>query len=79
MMENRGDLAHEEWTGIVQGLVVDVVGKVLQVVLDGDYALGGQFFDLLVSVVFPVLDVWVVAHTQRAALKTRQYPNQGLV
>lgn len=65
---NGSDLAHQERPSVVQRLVVNVIGQVLEIVLDGDDTLGGQLLDFFLAVLFPVLDVGVVADAQGTAL-----------
>jgi len=66
LIDNRRGLAHEEWSCIVQSVIIDVIAHVLNVVLDGNMALGGQLLDLSLPVLFPILDVGVSSHTQGA-------------
>jgi hypothetical protein len=68
LVDNSGGLAHEEGTGVVHGLVINVVAHSLKVVLHGDLAARGQLLDLLGTVVLPVGNVGVVADTERSAL-----------
>jgi hypothetical protein len=68
LVDHGGSFAHQEGAGVVHGLVVNVVAEFLEVVLDGDGAFGGQFFDFSGPVLFPVLDVRVVADSERSAL-----------
>ena len=46
-IDNSGHLAHQEGTGVVHHIVINIIGQVLKVVLDGDDALGGEVFDFL--------------------------------
>lgn len=61
LVNDSGSLAHQEWTGIVHSLIIDVITELLEVVLDWDHTLGGQVLDLLLSVLLPVADVLVLA------------------
>jgi hypothetical protein len=68
LVDNGGNLAHQEGTGVVQSVIIDIVGKVLHVVLDGDDTLGGELLDLLGAVLLPVNDVRVLANTEGTTL-----------
>lgn len=68
LIDDGSDLAHQEGTGVVQGLVVNVIRQVLHVVLDRDDTLGGQLLDLLLAVLFPVGDVGILANTKGTTL-----------
>lgn len=68
LVDDGSDLAHQEGTGVVEGLVINIVGKVLEIVLDGDDTLGGELLDLVLAVLLPVGDVGVVADTEGTAL-----------
>ena len=68
LVDDGRNLAHQEGTGVVEGLVIDIVGKVLKVVLDRDDTLGGELLDLVLAVLLPVGDVGVVADTEGTAL-----------
>ena len=67
LFDNGGDLAHQEGSRVVHGLVVNVVAELLQVVLNGYYALACELLDLVLPVLFPVGHVWVVADTERSS------------
>lgn len=69
LVHDSGGLAHQERPCVVHGVLVHVVAHALNVPLDGDVALGGELLDLALSVLLPVLDVWVLAHSQRTAGK----------
>lgn len=68
LVDHRGNLAHQERTGVVQGFIINVIAQVLEVMLDGDDALRGELLDLLLAVLFPVLDVGVVSDPKRTTL-----------
>lgn len=68
LLNDSSDLAHQERTSVVQGVVINVVGQVLHIVLNRDNTLVGKLLDFLAAVLLPVLDVRVVAHTERTAL-----------
>lgn len=72
LIDDGGSLAHQVGTSVVDCLVVYVIGQVLEVVLDGDNALGGELLDILGAVLLPVLDVFVFADTERTALCSGQ-------
>lgn len=67
LVNDSGDLAHQERTGVVEGIIIDVIREVLHIVLDGDDTLGGELLDFLGAVLLPVLNVGVVADAERAA------------
>lgn len=69
LVDHGGGLAHQVGTGVVNVLVINVIGQVLHVVLNGDDTLGSELLDLVGAVLFPVLDVGVVADTERTALR----------
>jgi len=73
LIHNGSNLAHQPRTNIVHRLIVKLVGllELLDIVLGGDDALGGQRLDLLAAVLLPVGDVWVVADTEWATLLSR--------
>lgn len=64
-----GSLAHEERSGLIHGLIVQVVSKCLQIMLDRYYSLAREFSDLVYTILFPVLDIRVGAHSQWTALE----------
>ena len=68
LIDDSSDLAHQEWTSVVESVIIDVVGKVLHIVLNGDNAFSSELLNLLGAVLFPVLDIGVVADTERTAL-----------
>lgn len=68
LVNDGGDLAHQERTGVVKSFVVHIVGQVLKIVLDGNDTLGSKLLDLLGTVLLPVHDVGVLANTQGTAL-----------
>lgn len=68
LVDNGGNLAHQPRTGIVQSLVIDIIGQVLHIVLDRDDTLGGELLDLIVTVLLPVDDVRVLANTEGTSL-----------
>jgi hypothetical protein len=69
VVDNSGSLAHQPWACIVQGLVINVVRKFLEVIFDWNDALLGKLFNICGTVFFPVLDIWVVANTEWAPLE----------
>lgn len=68
LVDNGGNLAHQVGTGIVQSVVIDIIGQVLHIVLHGDDTLGGELLDLIVTVFLPVDDVRVLANTEGTTL-----------
>lgn len=68
LVDHSGRLTHQEGTSVVNRLVINVVRQVLKVMLDGNDTLGGQLLDIFGSVLFPVLDVRVLADTERTTL-----------
>lgn len=60
-------LAHEEWPSVVHGLVIDILGS-FKVMFDGNDTFAGQVLDLLCSILFPILDVRIVAHPEWSSL-----------
>lgn len=70
LVDDGRNLAHQEGTGVVKGLVIDIVGKVLKVVLDRNDALGGELLDLVLAVLLPVGDVGVIADTEGTTLRS---------
>jgi hypothetical protein len=68
VVDNGSGFAHEERSGVIQSIVIDIVAQVLHVILDGNLSASGERLDFLRTVFFPVLDVWVGAHTQRTSL-----------
>lgn len=68
LVDNGGNLAHQEGAGIVQSFIVDIIGQVLHIVLDGNNTLGGELLNLLVAVLLPVNDVGVLADTEGTTL-----------
>ena len=61
LVDSGGSLTHQEWAGVVHGLIIDIITELLKVVLDWDYALRGQLLDLLCAVLLPVVDIVVLA------------------
>ena len=59
-------LAHQVGAGRVHYLIGNLVSPGLEIMLNGDYSLARQVLDLLRAVLFPVLDIRVVANTHRA-------------
>ena len=68
LVHNSGDLTHEEGTGVIQSIVINVIGQVLHVVLNGDDTLRSELLDLLAAVLLPVDNVGVLANTKGTAL-----------
>lgn len=68
VVNDSGSLTHQVRTGVVNRVVINVIRQVLEVVLDRDDTLGGEFLDLLGAVVLPVLDVGVLADTKGTTL-----------
>ena len=67
LVHDRRRLAHQERTGVLHLLVCELVALGVEVVFDGDDTLAGQLFDLGLSVVFPVVDIFVHANAEGAA------------
>jgi hypothetical protein len=65
---NRSSLAHKEWAGVIEGVVVNLVAKGLHIVFNWNLTTACKLLDLLSSVIFPVLNIWVQADTEWAAL-----------
>lgn len=68
LLDDSSNLAHQEGTSIVESVIIDVVGQVLHIVLNRDDTLPGELLNLLSAVLLPVLDVRVVADSERTAL-----------
>ena len=68
LVRDSGDFAHQEGSCVVHGVVIDVVAEGLEVVFDGDCAFGSELLDLRCAVLFPVLDVRVVADPEGTTL-----------
>lgn len=68
LVDHSSDLAHQIWAGVLKIFVINVIGDVLHVVLNRDDTLGSKLLDLLGTVVLPVEDVLVLAHTQGTPL-----------
>lgn len=68
LVDNGGNLAHQVGTGIVQSVIIDIIGQVLHIVLDGDDTLSGELLNLIVAVLLPVDDVRVLANTEGTTL-----------
>ena len=64
LVANSSDLAHQEWSCVIHGLVIKVITQLLQVMLHRQNALASQLLDLSCSVLLPVLNVWVLADTE---------------
>jgi len=68
LVNNSSNLAHQEGTSVVESVIINVIGQVLHIVLDGDNTLRGKLLDLLVTVLLPVEDVRVLANTEGTTL-----------
>lgn len=68
LVDNGGNLAHQVGTGIVQSVIIDIIGQVLHIVLDGDDTLSGELLNLIVAVLLPVDDVRILANTEGTTL-----------
>lgn len=68
LVDHSSGLTHQVGTSVVNVVVVNVVGHVLKVVLNGNNTLGSELLDLLSTVFLPVLDVFVLADTEGTAL-----------
>ena len=68
LIDDGGSLAHQVGASVVDCVVVDVIGQVLEVVLNGDNTLSGKLLDILGTVILPVLDVGVLADTEGTTL-----------
>lgn len=53
-------------------IVRNLVGKILKLVINRDLAVVTEPFDFCLSILFPVLDVRVVANAERTALQRSQ-------
>ncbi len=60
LVDSGGSLTHQEWTSVIHSLIINIITKLLEVVLDWDNTLGGQLLNLLCAVILPVADVVVV-------------------
>lgn len=67
LIHNRSNLAHQEGSRIIQRIVIDVIPQPLHIILNGDLAPRREFLDFLGAIVFPVVDVWVLAHSERTS------------
>ena len=66
LVNDSSNLTHQEWSGIVESIIVDVITQALHIVFNWNLASAGEILDFLLSVLFPVLDVWVLANAQWA-------------
>ena len=69
LVDHSSGLTHQVRTSVVNVVIVNVVGHVLKVVLNGDNTLASELLDFLGAVLLPVLDVFVLADTEGTALK----------
>jgi len=67
LVDQSSNLAHQMGAALLKSLLINVLGEVLHVMLDWDLASGGEFPNLGLAVLFPVLDVWVALDTKRTA------------
>lgn len=68
VVDHSSGLTHQVRTSVVNVVVVNVVGHVLEVVLNGDNTLGSELLNLLCAVLLPVLDIFVLADTKGTTL-----------
>lgn len=68
LVNNSSDFAHQPRTCVVKNIVVNIVGQILEIMLDRDDTLRSQVLNLLLTVLFPVLNVCVVADTKWSTL-----------
>lgn len=68
LVDHSSGLTHQVRTGVVNRVVVNIIRQVFKVVLDRNDTLGGQLLDILGTVFFPVLNVGVLADTERTTL-----------
>ena len=68
LVDHGCGLAHQERARAVHCLVVNVVSERLEVMFNWDSAFGSERFDLGGAVLFPVLDVRIVADAEGSAL-----------
>ena len=68
LVDHSSGLAHQVRTGVVDRVVINVIRKVFKVMLDRNDTLGGQLLDIRGAVFFPVLNVGVLADTERTTL-----------
>jgi hypothetical protein len=67
LIHHRSRLPHQERPRIIHRLIIHIIAHLLKIVLHGDRSLLRELLDLGRAVLLPVLDVWIVAHAQRAA------------
>ena len=68
LVDNSRHFAHEEWASVVEGFIINVIGQVLEVVLNGNDTLGSELLDLISAVLLPVKNVRVLADAEGTAL-----------
>ena len=68
LVDHSSGLTHQVRTGVVNRVVINIIRQVFKVVLDRNDTLGGQLLDILGTVFFPVLNVGVLADTERTTL-----------
>ena len=73
-IDNSGNLTHQIRTGVVESVIINIIGQVLEVVLHRDNTLGSELLDLLGTVLLPVQDVGVLADTQGTTLENLSVP-----
>lgn len=78
VVDNSGSFTHQPRAGVVQRLVIDIVRKFLKVVFNRDDTLLGKFLNIGRAVLFPVLDIWVVANAEWPPLENALIRNPSL-
>ena len=67
LINNRSSLTHQEGPRVIHRVVINLITQCLEIMLDGNGALGREFLDLRGAVLLPVLDVGVHADAEGTA------------
>ena len=62
LIHHRSNFAHQERTGVVHGIVIDVITHCFKIMLDRNFSLLGQFLNLSLALLLPVLNVWILSN-----------------
>lgn len=67
LVHNSSGLTHKERSCVIHGVIIDIISKTLHVPFDWNCSLACELLDLVLAVLFPVSNVWVVANAERSA------------
>lgn len=68
VVDNGSGFTHKERSGIVEGIIVNIIAQGFHIVFDWNLSSASELLDLLSAVLLPVGDVWIIADTKWTTL-----------